>query len=250
MGVEEPVTPASVAVEGPPLQPGDSRGRRRYRLAALIAWGGAVLAYQLWAVRSGVGPRESAVRLVDFLQGSAWGPVVLVAVYLVRPLLLLSAAVLTVAAGFLFGAGVGLAVVVVASNASAMIAYAVGRWFGKGAELRENRSRRLGRYAERMRTHSFETTLSLRLLFVPYDLVSYVAGFSRIRPVSFLAGTAIGSIPGTVAFVLFGASIERFDGGVPSIDWRTVSVSVGLLALSLTAVRIVRHSKGAHDPDA
>lgn len=219
---------------------GTGNRRRRHRLAVAGLWVAVIGGYQLWAWRAGLGPGESARRLVDTLQGSAWGPAVFTALYLVRPLLLFSAAVLTVAGGFLFGPWLGLAVVLVASNASAMVAYGIGRWFGTGALTEGGEGRRLTHYADRLRTRSFETVVTLRLLLAPYDLVSYLAGFLRIAPVPFIAGTAIGSIPGTVAFVLFGASVERFDGGVPSLDPRTLIASVALLAASLVLVRVVR----------
>lgn len=224
---------------------GDRRRRHRWAVAGL--WVALIGGYQVWAWRAGLGPAESARRLVDALQGSAWGPAVFTVLYLVRPLLLFSAAVLTVAGGFLFGPWLGLAVVVVASNASAMVAYGIGRWFGTGALAEGTEGRRIARYADRLRTRSFETVVVLRLLLVPYDLVSYLSGFLRIAPVSFLAGTAIGSIPGTVAFVLFGASVERFDGGVPSLDPRTLAASAALLAASLLLVRVVRRREAVAD---
>lgn len=229
----------TVAAGDPTPVPRSSR-RSRHRVALLVMWVAVIGIYQVWALRNGVGPGKAVERLVDALQGSAWGPVVFAAAYLLRPLLLFSAAVLTVAAGFLFGAGFGLLLVIIVSNASAMVAYAIGRWFAGDQVLEGESGGRLAGYAERLRTRSFETTLILRLLLVPYDLVSYLAGFLRIRPLPFLAGTAVGSIPGTVAFVLAGASIDDFDGGVPSLDWRTLSASIGLLAVSLISVRVLR----------
>ena len=235
MGAEEPLTPA----------PGTRR--RRHRIAVAALWILLIGGYQLWAWRSGLGPAESARRLVEAIQDNAWGPLVFTAVYLLRPLLLFSAAVLTVAGGFLFGPWLGMAVVVVAANASAMVAYLVGRWFGTGELTAGAEGRRLAGYAERLRSRSFETVAVLRLLLLPYDLVSYLCGFLRIRPWAFLAGTAIGSIPGTIAFVLAGASIEEFDGGVPSLDPRTLLASGVLLGVSLVLVRVVRRREAVAD---
>lgn len=219
-------------------------GRRTQKVVVFCLWVGVIAGYQLWAYARGTSQKDAAVDFVAILQGSAWGPIAIAVAYLIRPLLLLSAALLTVAAGFLFGVGVGLVVVVLASNASAMVAYAVGRWFAGDRIPGAARSQRLGAYVARMRTRSFETTMTLRLLFLPYDLVSYAAGFWRIHPWGFLAGTAIGSIPGTVAFVLFGASVEEFDGGLPSLNPITVGVAVGMLAISLVLARLVRRREG------
>ncbi len=221
-----------------------ARRRRWQRFAVAGAWLVIVGAFQAWALARGVTPAEAATDLVDAIKGSAWGALVFIAVYLVRPLLLFSAAVLTVAAGFLFGPTWGVLLVAVAANGSAMVAYAVGRWLGTDSQ--PDAERRLGRYVVRLRERSFETVAVMRLLFLPYDLVNYLCGFLRIRPIPFLAGTAIGSAPATVAFVLFGASIEDFDGGVPSLDVTTLLVSVGLLLAAIGAAEILRRRERAH----
>jgi len=217
------------------------RRRRAHHIGVAALWIAVVAGYQVWAWRAGLGPAESVRRLVDALQDSAWGVLAYMGVYILRPLVLFSAAVLTVAGGFLYGPWLGLAIVLVASNASAMLAFGIGRWFGTGALAEGNR---LEGYATRLRNRSFETVVILRLLLVPYDLVSYLAGFLRIRAVPFIAGTALGSLPGTVAFVLFGASVERFDGGVPSLDVRVLAASAVMLVVSLGLVRVVRRREG------
>lgn len=222
-----------------------SKSHRMHRMVVVVAWAAILIGYQAWAFATDTRPTDTAVELVDFLQGSAWGPVLLSVAYLVRPLLLFSAALLTVAAGFLFGVLAGLVVVIVASNLSAMVAYAIGRWFGGGGVASATRHPRLAASVERMRARSFETTMTLRLVFLPYDLVSYAAGLWRIHPMGFLAGTALGSIPGTVAFVLFGASIEEFDGGLPSINPTVVAVGLGMLVVSLVLARLVRRREQA-----
>ena len=44
----------------------------------------------------------------------------------------------------------------------------------------------------------------MRLVYVPYDLVNYLAGFLRIGWMPFILATALGSLPDTLSFVLFG----------------------------------------------
>ena len=107
---------------------------------------------------------------------------------------------------------------VIAANGSAMVAYGLARWLGGERFADPEATGRLTRWTRRLRERSFETVIVMRLVYLPYDLVSYLAGALRIHPLAFLAGTAIGSAPATVAFVLFGASLESFDGGVPQID--------------------------------
>ncbi len=69
-----------------------------------------------------------------------------------------------------------------------------------------------------MRDNSFETVLIMRLLFLPYDLVNYASGILRLRWLPFLLATALGSLPGTVSFVLLGASIDTVDDGLGGVD--------------------------------
>lgn len=49
--------------------------------------------------------------------------------------------------------------------------------------------------------NSFETVLIMRFIFLPYDLVNYLAGILRIDLKAFILATLLGSIPGTIAFV-------------------------------------------------
>ena len=198
-----------------------------------------------WALSQGLGPAEAARHLVAALQGSPWGPVAFVAAYLARPLVFFSAAVMTVAGGFLFGPVAGIALVLVAANGSAMVAYSLARWFGRALDGgRGGGGGRWSRHALRMREHSFETVLVLRLVHLPYDVVSYLAGAARVLPASFLAATALGSAPTTVALVLFGASLESFDGGVPRVDLAVLIASGVLLAAALTASYVLRRRRG------
>jgi uncharacterized membrane protein YdjX (TVP38/TMEM64 family) len=212
----------------------------RLRIAGAIFWIVVLAGVVAWALAEGVGPGEAATRLVDAIQGSAWAPAAFVAVYLLRPLIFFSAAALTVAGGFLFGPVAGIALVVLAANGSAMVAYGLARWFGTGIPVGGDAAGRLGRWTGRMRERSFESVMSMRLLMLPYDLVSYAAGAFRIHPGPFLLGTAVGSAPATVAFVLFGASLESFDGGVPSINAPVLAASGLLLVAGLALSQVMR----------
>lgn len=155
------------------------------------------------------------LQIVDLL-ASPWGPLLYILIYALRPLIFFSAAVLTIASGSIFGSGgllnLALAVVytIIGSNTSATVAYAIGRFFGQGLLNGENggEASLLQRYADRMRNNSFETILIMRFIFLPYDLVNYLAGILRIDWKAFILASFLGSVPGTIAFVSFGASID------------------------------------------
>ena len=100
-------------------------------------------------------------------------------------------------------------------------------------------------YFDRMRKNSFETIFFMRLVFLPYDLVNYAAGFLKIRYLPFILATILGSLPGTVSFVLFGAS-SGLDKGTPNFDWRIFAVSVLIFVASLLISRLLKRRQVAN----
>ena len=96
-----------------------------------------------------------------------------------------------------------------------------------------------------MRRHSFETVLVMRLLFLPFDAVNYLAGVLRLRWPPFLLATALGSLPGTVSFVLLGASLERVDEGIGGIDPAALIAGVAIFVVSLVLARLLRRREPA-----
>lgn len=178
------------------------------RLTALLVWVGLLFGYQWYAWRQDVGALETVQRLIDVMSSGLAGPLIYVVFYALRPLILFPAGLLTVAAGFLFGPVLGVVLTVLASNISASVAYLAGRYFGENLVRSEQTSGAVQRYAQRLRENSFGSVLLLRLIYVPFDAVNYAAGFLHVHWRPFILATALGSLPGTVSFVLFGASIE------------------------------------------
>jgi uncharacterized membrane protein YdjX (TVP38/TMEM64 family) len=213
-------------------------GKRRLQ-RALVLWLGLLIGWQIASRRSGLGTTALAQRFVDRVGHAWWGVAAYVGVYLARPLVLFPASILTVAGGLIFGPVVGIIVVVVAANASALVAYGVGRSLSVTSQ--SGRESLISRWAGRMRSNSFETVLIMRMVFLPYDLVSYISGGLRIRVRSFLGATALGSLPGTVSFVLLGASLERLDRGIKGLDHRVLAGSVALFLAGLAVSRWLKH---------
>ena len=222
------------AVSNPPR-------RAWWRTAVIVAaWAALVIAWFVYQRRSGVGPTEAAQRLVDRARGNWWAIGAYVLVSIARPVVLFPASLVTIAAGMLFGPVAGVLVAAGAANASAMVAFALGRIVGPTGAASDDDVSRLGAWRARLQRNTFEAVLVMRLLFLPYDLVNYGCGVLRVKPWPFLAATAIGSLPGTVAFVLVGASIERLDEGVGGIDATTLAASVALIVVSIAGSRLLR----------
>ena len=213
------------------------------RGVVVAVWLAAIVAWQVHQRSTGMSTIDSGQRFIDTVGSSWWGVFAFLLVYLARPLVLFPASVLTVVGGILFGPVLGVVVVVVAANASAMVAYGVGRLLGRPPGERDvtgDDASVARRWASRMRDHSFETVLVMRLLFLPFDAVNYLAGMLRLRWLPFLLATALGSLPGTVSFVLLGASLDRVDEGIGGID-TTVLIAGGVIfVVSLVLARILR----------
>lgn len=218
------------------------------RLAIIVVWCAVLIGWFSYRNANDLGTIDAAQGLVEQVDMLTWAPVVFVAAYLLRPLLFVPASLMTVAAGLLFGATFGTVLVIIAANGSAMVAYNVGRSLaGEQAEHDDERAGLVHRWGQRLRTRSFETVFVMRLLFLPYDLVNYTSGALRVHRPAFLTATVLGTLPGTLSFVLLGASLERLDDGLGGIDPWAVGASVAIFVISMVVAALLRRSSAAAD---
>ena len=214
------------------------------KIGALFFWVLLIAAYQWYASTNHLSPLQVIQQVLGFMQNGLWGVLIYVVLYAVRPLILFPSTILTLAGGFVFGPFLGVMYTIVASNISSTIAFFVGRYFGEGLLKDDGSDNFIQRYARRMRENSFETIMIMRFIFLPYDAVSYLAGFLRIKYLPFILATALGSIPGTIAFIGFGASIERFDGALPKLNPVTLGFSFVIFIVSIALSRIFKKREG------
>ena len=219
---------------------GRSENRAPWLRRAFVAglWLAAIVGWQWWRTAMGLSTTEATERVVDVARGPG-GVALYVLLYLARPVVLAPASLLTLAGGALYGPWWGTLVVLVAATGSALVAYWLGRGVLAGAERTPTADTDhaavslSARWAAALRANPFETVLLLRLLFLPFDLVSGVAGGLRIRVAPFVAATAVGSVPGTVAFVLLGASLGRIDSDAGGLSWPMLAGSAALFVASI-----------------
>lgn len=170
------------------------------RLAVLA---GLLLPGLVVARRVGIPDREA---LRSAIGGSGLtGLAVFVAVYLVCSLLVVPKGMLSIAAGLAWGLLSGAGIVVVGALLGAIAAFWVGRWLGRDAvtRLAGDQLRRLDDLVER---HGVAAIVVVRLIpVIPFTVINYAAGLTAIRFGPYLIGTAIGILPGTIAYVALGA---------------------------------------------
>jgi uncharacterized membrane protein YdjX (TVP38/TMEM64 family) len=206
--------------------------------AAVGVWAVLLVGYFWYAYAYQVG----VIDVLLALQRSPYGVLLYLVLYTLRPLLFFPASILSIAGGLFFGVVGGLVYSTIGSNLSALVAFVVGRYFGRGLLEANDSASRVQRYANRMRRNSFETVLIMRLLLLPYDLVNYFAGFLQINPRAFLVATLIGSFPATVSLVLIGVAgdLEGLTSGKLSLNPWALAGSVLFVALSLVISRLIR----------
>jgi len=210
------------------------------KLIALIFWLTLIGIYQWYVTANQLSPLQVVQQLLGFLKNGLWGVIIYIVLYAIRPLILFPSTILTLAGGFVFGPFLGVLYTIIASNISSTIAFYVGQFFGKGLLRDDGSDGLVQRYARRLRENSFETVMIMRFIFLPYDFVSYLSGFLKIKFIPFILATALGSIPGTIAFVGFGASIESFDGALPKLNPVTLGFSVAVFIVSIALSRIFK----------
>lgn len=220
------------------------------KLGALFFWLLVLGGYFWYTWQNNLGPLEAVNQLIDLLSNSRYGPLLYLLIYALRPLILFSAALLTIAAGLLFGPIWGWIYTVLGSNTSAMVAYMIGRYFGQGLLETSESDGVVQRYTKRMRENPFETVLIMRFIFLPYDLVNYLAGFLQIDWKAFLLATALGSIPGSISFVLIGASIEGDIQGVPSLNPWTLAISAAIFVISIVLSRYFKQREKVSESES
>jgi uncharacterized membrane protein YdjX (TVP38/TMEM64 family) len=218
-------------------------GRNWQKITAVIIWiaiVGSFFGYSYTAYGTFLAFNQTLSDLVGLLD-SPFGPLVYVLVYALRPLAFFSATVITLLAGAIWGPVLGVLFTIVAANISATVAYLLGRLLGQGVIDESQSEGIIARYASRMRDNSFETILIMRFIFLPYDLVNYLGGFLHIAYKPFILATILGSLPGTITFVLAGSSVDLtmiFEEGYrPDFNPWALAASAVVLVISLAFSR-------------
>ncbi len=227
-------------------------GRHWQKLVAAAIWLALAGSFLSYSVVTGSTPTETLRDLVDLLR-TPFGPLLYILIYTLRPLAFFSAIIVTLLGGAIWGPLWGTVFVVIGSNLSASLAYGFGRVFGQGILPESGNDATggiVGRYAERLRKNAFTTVLIMRLIFLPYDLVNYLSGFLRVPFRPFILASILGSLPGTLTFVLAGASLDIDDifagrFSISAINPWTLVLSVVLFVAGLVIARMLRQKEQA-----
>lgn len=154
-------------------------------------------------------PLPGPAALRDWAAGAGWAtPVLFLLAYSVLAAAPIPRTVFNLSAGLLLGELLGVAVAMVATGFAAMLGFFLTRRLGRRvmAPLLEHGAVRA--VDARLRSGGFAGVVSLRLIpVVPFAPVNYCCGLSTIAWRPYLAGTLVGSLPGTAAAVVLGDAL-------------------------------------------
>jgi uncharacterized membrane protein YdjX (TVP38/TMEM64 family) len=180
-----------------------------------------------------------------------WGPILFVLLYIVAAVTMAPAFLLSVAAGALFGVWKGSLLVFVSATMGATAAYAVAHRVA-GTRLMKwlLRDRRVTAVRKAVAHEGAWVQFLLRLSpIVPYVLLNYALGLSRVRLRDFLLA-CFGMIPTIVMYAYYGrvvGDVAKLAAGVapPRGEEYYVLLVVGLIATVVATMAITRAARRA-----
>lgn len=206
--------------------------------AVLLSFASAIV------VANGASTSDWVAVLAAWLpERGAVGWLLYVACYTAAAIALLPAAALTLLAGFAYGVGPGFALALGASTVAAAANFSLARWIGRHrveAVLRtQPRLRALWDAADH---NGPRWVLLLRLSpVVPFAVLNYVMGTSRMRLRDFLLASTIGKAPSALCYVYVGSAARRWWIEDTTTSWGTELLFwAGLVATAVVTFEVSR----------
>ena len=171
-------------------------------------------------------------------------------IYIVSTVMMLPGSPLTFTAGALFGFWKGLILVSIGSTLGASCAFMVSRYLiRKSIEKRVLKNKKFQSIDNEINEQGWKIVILARLSpIIPFFLLNYALGITKIRFIHFIFASWVGMIPGTTVYVLMGTMGGAFiNGKKSSFEW--LLLGMGLIATILVTLlisKIVKNSQ-AHN---
>lgn len=136
-----------------------------------------------------------------------WIPLVYVVFYILRPLILFPATILSILGGVIFGYFWGIILVLLGAMFSAVIEFFLSRYYGRKLVMRLVRDANLLFLDKAVQKHGFKTVLLIRLVpNVAFDIQNFSLGITSIKFKDYFLATFLGIIPISSVYVYLGRS--------------------------------------------
>lgn len=223
--------------------------RKKILLAAIVALVAGLFFYfdlpDYLTLKSLKANRASLIGL--YQQHSVEFVSLFMALYILQTALALpGATIFSLAAGAIFGVAMGTMYAVFAATIGATLAFLGTRYLFRDV-VRKRFGARLEKINRELEREGFNYLLFLRLVpLFPFFMINLASGMTDIRLRTFLAGTALGIIPGGFVYCNAGASLASINSPGDIVSPRTVGslVLIGLFSLLPVLYRKIRNKSG------
>jgi phospholipase D1/2 len=181
-----------------------------------------------------------------------WAPFAVMAAYIPAAAVMFPRPVITLFAVVAFGPWLGFIYAMSGILLSALLTYLAGMRLDRST-VRRMSGPKLNRIISVLRQRGLVAMTALRLVpLAPFAVEGVIAGAIRIRLLDFMAGTALGMLPGTLAATVFGDQLEIALHDPSKVN---VWLIAGVVVLLVTATIYVRRwllttEIHAHESDA
>lgn len=170
-----------------------------------------------------------------------FGYLVFTAIYILAVVIGIPGSAITIVAGVLFGAVVGVILVSIGSTIGAGLAFLIARYFARDAVARWLSSKeKFSRLDQLSEEHGAVIVAIMRLIPIfPFNILNYGFGLTRIRFWTYVFWSWLCMLPGTILYVVGTDAIAKglSQGQVP---WALIGIALGagfILAL------LIRHAR-------
>ena len=192
-------------------------------------------------VFSNIQAEDIQIALSDY--GNA-APILYIGLFVILPIFFFPVAILALAGGLLFGLGWGSVYTFIGAMLNCMLMFILARYIGR-KRIESLIHQRLSqvwqrRLAEAEGRKGFLLLVILRLIpAVPYNLINYAFGLTKMSFRTYGLASAIGIIPGTLVFINIGG--KALDTSSPTF-WLAIALLGGVLIVtSLLGKKLFPH---------
>jgi len=217
----------------------------RWRVVRFIRWASiALIVGSLLTLIRSLPIERGMDALNNWITGLGfWGPVAMALVYVAATVLFVPGTILTLAAGAIFGLGLGTATVSVGSTLGASLAFLIARYVARDKiAAMASRNRRFGAIDRAIGEGGWKIVALLRLSpAIPFNVQNYMYGLTPVRFWPYAISSWVAMLPGTFLYVYIGhitgaalgAKRERGLG-----EW--AMMAVGLLATVAVTIYVTK----------
>ncbi len=137
-----------------------------------------------------------------------WGPLVYLLILTIAPSFFLPALPIIVAGGILFGPWGGVAYSILGASAGSSLAFLVSRYLARDWVAAKISGSKLAHLDDLVARHGWKIVILTRLIFVlPFFLLNYAFGLTRVRFLPYTLATLFGLLPSIIAIVLVSSNL-------------------------------------------